>query len=344
MAGLSKQRAHRPEAVRLSQEAARALQPYHDDLAETSPTFDGIVYFAKDHWHTNNASAVATVQPESADTERFAFYKQNIEFRRVDLGATALGLGLGLDRPQFLRSRMNPTRHTTLAHRAIINDQLVGGLQAAYNHGYGKVPTSTRETDKIWDKHEATVLEIADAFEQFSTKITSVGDSLELLAPATPNGIIASWDTRNSSDLADQHYGALRNYLLDTKRIFSGYTTPYNTYVHDTGDGQDITFFLPETSATFDRAAAYDVGAFGKGHILPLVQRLIEVNARLGDEYQDIEPRINFAIGIGYVEHDLYDGRTSQEYWKNAGVLKTHPSSQLSFTQHAHDTLFPKAA
>lgn len=136
--------------MQLSQESSQALQPLHDDLAALSPSFDGIVYFAKDQWHPNNASAVATVQPESGDTDRFQFYKENIERHRVDLGATALGEGLKLASPQFLRSRMNPAHHTTWVHGAIIDGEQVGGLQGAFNSTYGEVPSSTRGIESIF--------------------------------------------------------------------------------------------------------------------------------------------------------------------------------------------------
>lgn len=335
MAGLSLQRAHHQEALELSRQASEALQPLHDDLAEISPTFDGIVYFAKDHWHKNNASAVATVQPESADAERFAFYKNNIAYRRVDLGATALGDGLRLQNPAFIRSRMNPEHHTTWTHRVEVNDELKGGLQAAFNSTYGQVPHSTRHLNQAWTKHKETVVEVAAEFDKLAGVVTSIGDTLELEAPATPNGIIASWDTRGSTPLALSRYGALRNFLLDSKRIFSNNTVPLNTHIHDTGDGQDITFWLPESSDVFDRADTAQVGAFGKALVLPVVERLISLHDELAAEYQDIRPQINFAVGLGYVEHDRYDGRTSQEYWQNAKMLKRHPSDRLNFTDHA---------
>ena len=83
----SHQREWSGEAHQLNQEASRALQPLHDDLAALTPTFDGIVYFAVDKWHRDNASAVATVQPDSDDIDRFLFYQEKIKNHRVDLGA-----------------------------------------------------------------------------------------------------------------------------------------------------------------------------------------------------------------------------------------------------------------
>lgn len=341
MAGVSRQRERFPDALRLSHEASLALQPLHDDLAEVSPTFDGIVYFAKDNWHKNNASAAATVQPESSDAERFDFYKNNIEHRRVDLGATALGLGLALNEPQLLRSRMNPDAHTTWAHRTVIDDTLTGGIQAAFNTRYGAVPTSTEAIAKAWSHHENTVLEVAAAFRTFSHTIHSIGDTLELDAPATPNAVLASWDLKNSTSLAGHHYGALRNYLLDTKSLFSERVAHYDSYIHDTGDGQDIALFLPEVSSTFDRANKTDVRQFAHARVLPLIGHLLRVHEELAKDYQDIQPTINFAVGLGYIEHDVYDGRTSQSYWENASLLKSHPNAVINYTERAKETLFP---
>ncbi len=341
MPGISRHRNRSADALRLSHEASVALQPLHDDLAEISPTFDGIVYFAKDAWHKNNASAVATVQPESSDAERFDFYKNNIAHRRVDLGATALGLGLALREPQLLRSRMNPDAHTTLVQRTVIDGELTGGVQAAFNAQYGAVPTSTEAITKAWKRHEATALEVAAAFRHFSGGIRSIGDTLELEAPATPNAVLASWDLTGSTRLAEHNYGALRNYLLDTKSLFSERIAPYSSYIHDTGDGQDIALFLPEVSDTFDRANKADVRQFANAHVLPLIGRLLSVHEELAKEYQDIQPAITFAVGLGYIEHDVYDGRTSQSYWENANLLKSHPNSVINYTKRAQETLFP---
>ncbi len=341
MPGVSQQREHHNDALALSREASTSLTPLHDDLAELSPSFDGTVYFAKDRWHKNNASAVATVQPESGDVDRFAFYKENIAFHRVDLGATALGEGLQLAEPALLRSRMNPDRHTTWAHRAVVDGTLAGGLQVAFNSHYGPVPSSSEIINKVWDKHEGTVLDVADAFHTFSKRVGSIGDTLELQAPATPNAYILSWDLRNSTVTALAKYGALRNYLLDTKHTFADYTAPLDTYVHDTGDGQDIALWLPETSEVFDRADKTSIRGFGTANVLPLIDTLLRVHGDIADAYPDLDPRINFVVGLGYVEHDRYDGRTSREYWENARALKDHPVETVSFTQNAQHVLFP---
>ena len=339
MTGVSRQRERYGEAQKLNTEATTFLQPLHDDLAELSPTFDGIVYFAIDQWHKDNASAVATVQPESADVDRFAFYKNNIEHHRVDLGATALGLGLQQKEPQLIRSRMNPDRHTTWTHRAIVDNALVGGVQTAFNSSYGEIPSDTRAITLAHAKHADVITEVAQAFHTLSLEIPSIGDMLELLAPATPNAFIASWDLRNSTPFAMANYGSLRNYLLDTKNTFNHLSADTSTYVHDTGDGQDISIWLPDNSKNFDRSNPADVRAFGNGTVLPLIATLFAAHGDIARDYSDVNPRINFVVGLGYVEHDRYDGRTSQTFWEVANHHKLHPEAPISFTDTARKVL-----
>lgn len=339
MAGISHQRARHGDALALSAYSAERLQPLHDDLATISPTYDGIVYFAIDRWHQQNASAVATVQPESADAERFAFYQEHVAYRRIDLGATALGEGLMQHTPGIIRSRMNPDRHMTYTNRAFAKDKVVGGFQAAFNTDYGTTPSSTRELEMIFKKHSATTASVAEDFDQLSLEVPSIGDVLELNAPATSNGIQVSWDTINSTNLAMNHYGKLRNYLLDAKRAFVNASVPRTFHVHDTGDGQDLTFWLPTIHEGFDRSDEKVVGAFGRAHILPLVQRLVSIQDELAEDYKDIAPRANFAVGLGYIEHDRHDEYTSQGYWKTAKLLKAHPEDRISYTSQAAATL-----
>ena len=329
----SDQREWSGEALRLNQEASQALQPLHDDLAELTPTFDGIVYFAVDKWHRNNASAVVTVQPDSNDIDRFLFYEQNIKKHRVDLGATALGIALQMDEPMLLRSRMNPDKHITWAHRLVVDDGIAGGLQAAFNSSYGQVPNRTDSIDKAWAKHSETVQDVAVAFRELSEKTDSVGDTLELLAPATPNAYILSWDLHHSTDIAANNYGTLRNYLIDTKSLFRHETDSHSTHIHDTGDGQDITLWLPDG---VDRSSVSSVRTFGTRTVLPLLDQLKEKYQSFADtSYSEINPKIHFAIGLGYVEQDRHDARTSQEYWPIAKLHKDAPLGVTSFTENA---------
>ena len=352
MSELPRQRDRQHEASLLSQQAAESLQTLHEDLGELSEGYDGTVFFARDRWHKKNASAVVTLQPDSTNKERYQFYRENIAHHRVDLGATALGIGLLLPEPGFLRSRMNPERHVTITHRTIVDDTLTGGLQTAFNTEYGPVPTSTKAINQIWDKHKAAVHDVAAAFEGFSDKLAidfrdehyaSLGDVLELNPPTTPNAFTISWDLRGSTELAEDKYGPLRNYLLDTKRLFIKKLEPFNTHFHDQGDGQDMAIWLPEITEGFDRADRQVVRRFGATKVLPLVERLLSVHDSLVREaYSDIEPQITTIINVGNIEHDIHDAYTSDAFWEASRVLKqSPPDAKLLFAPKARDLLFP---
>lgn len=335
---LSFQRSGQPAAKHLNAESIVALQPLHDDLLSESKAFDGIVYYSVDAWHPNNASAVVTVQPPEGQTERFAFYRQNIASRRVDLGATALGIALLTKETTYIRSKMNPKNHITWATHQMAGKKVVGGLQAAFNVHYGALP-SEKKIDRIWKHHEKTVREVALDFDSLSKNITSIGDTLELLAPATPNAFIVSWDLNGSSDLAAHHYGTLRNYLIDTKNTFISLTSQRKGDYHDTGDGQDLSIWLPDS---VDRADPVSIRDFGLTHVLPLIESLKEQHGIIALQYPDIQPRIEIALGLGYVEQDKHDGRTSSEYWEVNRVHDTLSDTKqpLGFTEAARLALF----
>lgn len=354
MSELPRQRDRQPEASLLSQEAAESLQPLHEDLGELSEGYEGTVFFAKDRWHKNNASAVVTLQPDATNKERYKFYRENIAHHRVDLGATALGIGLLLPEPDFLRSRMNPKDHTTITHRTIVDDELTGGLQTAFNPKYGPVPTSTRAINQIWDKHKAAVHDVAAAFEGLSNKLAddfrdegyaSIGDVLELNPPTTPNAITVSWDLRGSTEHAEDDFAPLRNYLLDTKRLFKTQLRPFRTHFHDQGDGQDMTIWLPEITEGFDRADQREVRKFGETKILPLVERLLSLHDELvSEKYSKIHPNphITAVISVGHVEHDIHDAYTSIAFWEAARALKNSPpDAKLLFGPRAQEIFFP---
>lgn len=333
---LSVQRSAQVAAKHLNTEAKVALQPLHDALLTESSAFDGIVYYSVDHWHPNNASAVATVQPPTGSSERFQFYRENIEFRRVDLGATALGIALRSEEPSYLQSKMNPKNHTTWATPSMKNNVVIGGLQAAFNIHYGKSP-SEKTMNRLWKHYAPIVRDVALDFEALSLGVTSIGDTLELLAPATPNAFIISWDMSGSTQLAlDGRYGALRNYLLDAKGIFNKLTEPYAGGYHDTGDGQDMIVWLPDT---LDRSNADEIRAFGKQDVLPIVASMNEQQALLATQYQDIQPFIRLVVGLGYIEKDKYDGRTSAEYWEIAKLAEQKPVRPVRFTKAARKIL-----
>jgi len=338
---MPRQRAGREAASRLRDAAIEELQPLHDTLLDESPqSFDGLVSFAIDKWHESSASAVATVQPLSNDDERFAFYRNNIESNRIDLSATAFGDAMRLPDPQYLQSRMNPEHHLTYAPRIIIDGRVVGGVQAAFNTTFGK-PIPEKTLESIWKDHTPAVKNVLHEFDMLANpaKLRSIGDTLELLAPTTPNAFVISWDMAGSTKMAlsDKNYGALRNYLLDAKGIFNQLSAPYKGDYHDNGDGQDMIIWLPEG---VDRADTTSVASFGHETVIPLLEDIQQAQRELvTSDYTDINPQIRFAIGLAHVEKNHFEGRTSRELWEIDQVMNVAPRSAVGYTKAARRVL-----
>jgi hypothetical protein len=337
---MPRQRAGREAAAAARSAAVDALQPLHDTLLDESPrSFDGLVTFAIDQWHERNASAVATLQPDSDDTERFAFYHANIENNRIDLDATAFGDARHLRHPAQLQSRMNPDQ-LTYTQRVIINGRDTGGVQSAHNTKYGE-PLSEKKLEAIWKKYTPEIEAVMHEFYRLASLdgIRSLGDTLELDAPTTPNAFIISWDLVGSTALAKKNYGMLRNLLLDTKGEFYRLTSDLKGDYHDNGDGQDMIFWLPDG---VDRADPQSIGLFGQSMVIPLLHRIMKAHKNLiTTDYPDETPRpqIRFAVGLGNVEKNHFEGRTSQHLWELDSIMNTDARSAVGYTMAARAVL-----
>lgn len=338
---IPRQRAGRGAASELRVVAIESLQPLHDTLLEEAPqSFDGLVAFVIDAWHEQNASAVATVQPPSTDEERYGFYRTNIESNRIDLSATAFGDAMRTKTPGYLQSRMNPQHHLTYAPRVAIDHHIVGGVQAAFNTTYGH-PIPEQRLAAIWQDHASTVEAVMHGFDQLGNtkKIRSIGDTLELLAPTTPNAFIISWDMAGSTAMAlsTQKYGALRNYLLDAKGIFNHLSADYQADYHDNGDGQDMIIWLPNG---VDRADVQSVSQFGHATVIPLLEDIQLAQRELvTSDYSDVNPHIRFAVGLAHIEKNHFEGRTAQELWEIDQVMNVAPRSAVGYTKAARAVL-----
>ena len=334
---MPRQRAGKEAASQLRNAAIETLRPLHDTLFDEAPqSFDGLVTFSIDNWHEQSASAVATLQPPTDDNERFAFYRTNIAHNRIDLAATAFGDAMHMHDPQYLKSRMNPKHHHTYAPRVVIDGRVTGGVQAAFNTTYGDV-IPEKKLEAIWKQYTPAIQAVMHEFDQLADpkKMRSIGDTLELLAPTTPNAFIISWDMAGSTAMAlsDEKYGALRNYLLDAKGIFNQLSSSYKGDYHDNGDGQDMIIWLPND---VDRSDPKSVGAFGHTTILPLLSDIQSAQQELVEsDYQDINPKIRLAIGLAHVEKNHFEGRTSRELWEIDQVMNIAPRSAVGYTRAA---------
>ncbi|MGK2896210.1 MAG: hypothetical protein ACSLEY_01220 [Candidatus Saccharimonadales bacterium] len=298
--------------------AAELLQPIDDDLREVSDTYDGLTHFVVDYGHTDQASAVVGIRPEAQDAMRHEFYNSSIYNRRIDLGATALGYALRQTSPQYLLSRMNPKKHMTWAEPTIIDDDLTGGLQVAFRHDLGPVP-SERTMQQLWRHHIDNINEVAYNFSRLSKQVDSLGDALELDAPATPNAYIIGWDLNSSTILAKERYGSLRNYLLDAKELLYRIASiDHRIDYDDTGDGQHFVLWLPEY---VDRANPSSLSEYLESDIKPLVERMYIAHQLLSDDYVDIQPEIRFALGLASVDQDKQGQTTTPELWEITDTL-----------------------
>ena len=304
------------ESSPLISEASRALQPLFDDLATESPALSGVTYFAVDNRYKNNANVVASAQPLSNTAE---FFHQHLDNHRIDLGITALGTALIQKQPKMLVSRLNPEKHVTWATPNRIDNRIVGGAQAAFERGSIRdIPVETIAT--IWQSHASTVQEIAGTFHDLSKDVDSLGDSLELLPPTTPNAFVLSWDINNSTRHSVDDYAALRNFITKKKAQFFSATSPFGSDekdYHNKGDGQDVALWLPDS---VDRTDKDSIAQFLYDKIIPAMEDFI--NAGLDGETPPSAENLSVRVvlGLGYVQKDIFDDRVSQEYWNISEV------------------------
>jgi len=331
----------REAASRLRTAAIKELQPLHDDLLYESPqSFDGIVSFATDKWYESTASAVATIQPTPDTDDRFTFYRTNIEHNRIDLAATAFGDAMRMKDPRYLQSRMNPDQHVTYAPRVVIDGRVIGGVQAAFNTTLGE-PMPEETIAAIWQKHAPAVEHVMREFDLLAgpETVRSIGDAFELLTPTTPNAFLVSWDTSGSTEMAlsDEHFGSLRDYLIDAKHMINRLAAPNKSDYHDNGDGQDMILWLP---GGVDRADPASVAAFGHATVLPLLQTIQAAQQELvAQAYADLNPRIRFTIGLAHLEKNEFEGYTSRELWEIAQVMNGASRSAIGYTRAARSVL-----
>lgn len=312
-------REHLSKARQLQREATEALQPLYDELAITD-TFDGVTLFAMDGRRERQAVAAVGLRPDAEDSVRHDFHDRAIAGRMVDLGATALGLAFEQDSPEYLRSRMNPDKHTTWAEPVIIDGKIAGGAQAAFRYDRGAL-MADKAMRQLWQRHTGTIEEMAHGFSQLSKDVGSLGDVLEYKLPVTPNAYVVGWDLNGSSKLAlrETTQGALASYLSDAKRLFGETVREQGVFDYDdTGDGQHFVLWLP---GEVDRADPEAVHDYLQTDIEPLVRRMQLQHEALRAYYPDIDPTVRFAIGVGSADRDEYASTMTPALWEIAEAL-----------------------
>jgi len=328
-----------PQTLSLLSEAKAALRPFNNDLASESTSFDGTVYYALDKKHTQSANTVLSLDAPAVASERLDFRHNTIDNHRIDLGATALGYSLNLRYPEFVQSRMNPTRHMTWAHPTFTREGLNGGIQLAFSVDSGDLP-SNDALDTIWKHHADTIDEVINDIDALARSTESLGDSLELLPPATPNAYIVRWDIVNSTELATtKHYGALRSYQDTWQAALRQATTPLHSTLINEGDGQNIVIPFP---LSVDPADFTDIRLFGTKTISPLIAQLEQQHAQIARLYPDLHPRIRLAIGLGHLEADAQGKFTGPAMWEVGSLMKRSGETPLTYTDLAKLALASK--
>ena len=327
-----------PFARQLQLEVNEALQPVAEDLAELSPGFDGITLFWPDRRqngaHFDTVADVATAQPlYESNSERFAFYRSNIAKHHVRLAGTALQASLLSGEAGWRQSGMNPD-HMTYGGPVAIDDDFKSIIQSVYNRNYGAIPNE-RSVVSVWKKHDPTFRAMTDTFHVLDERIESIGDTLELNLPTVPNAYIVNWDLIGSTGLSREHYGAMRNFLIDTKDCFDELMKSYDKSYDDTGDGTNIILWL----AQHDEQS---IARFGEHEILTLVDSMQAAAEKISQKYQDISPKLKFVVGLGSIEQEFtrYDKYTSDEFWRIGEILKDHPGPEtVAFTPSVQERL-----
>ncbi len=327
-----------PFARQLQSEVSEALEPIAEDLAELSPGFDGITLFWPDRRqngvHFDTVADVATAQPlYQSDDERFAFYRGNIAKHHVRLAGTALQASLLSGEAGWHQSGMNPD-HMTYGGPVAIDNDFKSIVQSVYSQHYGKLPNE-HSVASVWKKHNHTFRAMTDTFHALDKRIESIGDTLELDLPTVPNAYIVNWDLIGSTRLSREHYGAMRNFLIDTKDCFDELMKSHDKSYDDTGDGTNIILWLA-------RHDEQSITHFGETEILSLVGSMQAAAEEISRKYQDITPQLKFVVGLGSIEQEFtrYDKYTSDEFWRIGEILKNHPGpGTVAFTPSAQKRL-----
>lgn len=326
-----------PETQHTLQAARAALEPVTAALAEESALFEGTVLYHLDRHH-GDAAAVVSVDAPNVNTERLDFRRRTIDGHRVNLATTALGDVLRTGRGQFAPSRLNPDNHHTWTQPVILDGQLVGGVQFAFTKSLGGTLPSDRSVGAIWAAHTITNTEASRSIHHLSKSVDSLGDSLELLPPTTPNHIIVRWDIAESTPLAtSSQYGALRHYQQQWQEALQAIVTPYAPDTIEEGDGQNIAIALP---SSIDVLNSDQLRSHVQSTLSELLEAIERGHNRIAALYPDLHrPQLHIGAGIGHLEKDR-DGRlTGPILWELGVLVKAGGGRRVLYSDALHKLL-----
>lgn len=340
----------RPETEAVLQFAQEQIDGLNEDYnflsADLNPRIDTHPYeqvtlFHIDKRPENRASAIVQAHSyELVDDERLDFSNTSIANRRIILSQTALGAALEEKTPQFMTSYMNQN-HVVWAHPLMANGEQAAAIQLAFTqnqHPEWLLP-SNDAVEKVFEKHQKPLNEVARALADLALKTTSLSKSLEIQPPITPDSFIISWDITDSSRavLSDQ-YAAHESYLDAWKAERDAITREYGVTILDRGDGEHI--IIPINT---DVHQQHLVNVFSKRTIPPLLRKLQAAHTAIAQSYKpDLFPKISFRVGVGNFEENQNGFLTSQDITETVKKSAYDNSTDASYTAKARTILLPE--
>lgn len=330
------------------QQAESALRSFNDDLSLESTSYAGLVLFA----HEDSFASAAVTLDNSADHKApdiHEFLHQNIRGRTVDLAATALGQYIknGKGRPEYMGSLMNPGVHSTWNHTSLTERGLGGVIQLAYDMRFNKTLPSERLMDSIWNKHDEAIKFATKAILNLKRPYDPLRYTMELGLPVTPNSFLVRWDIVGSTELATgPHKVTFSKFIQEIRNLVNKLISSHEHSVAETGDGQNIAIFLPNSEM---RSSMASVAQFGKSTVNPLVSQFISGYKEIAKSYPELEADIKLAVDLTNIDMQTsasgVSAFTSASYWLLADLFKKEKDSkQVLYTNAAEQALMMDGA
>lgn len=327
---------HGVESVEAAQrEAEELLTPLHHDLLEF-PAYTGGTLTIVNKWSLGElADPVVSLQAEAVADDH-AFYDTTIHGRsyRVKKSAFAEALRLPSDSQTFIRSVLNPGRHTTFTYPGTVQDVRRGGFQTAFDPNLGPLPDDAT-MNKLGVKHKEALAGSYRTMLEAESDVRSLGDALFLNFPEQPNAVLVSMDQTSSSKLVETYDRRYLAYLERAKRLFEKTVrqTGLDPFVrfHDNGDGLDAALRLPDSFDYLDEEA---LAAHINELVLPTLEDFLKQHTALAglSLFARMKPEMRLSVGLGYVELEASGDTRGPENWALANLHKQKQIATITGT------------